>query len=63
MTPFDCILNPDRDIIFFTHGLTGHRVNWLRIFVVEARNQERLIVFKTDIMAKQILGIYKEARF
>lgn len=43
MTPFDCILNPDRDIIFFTHGLTGHRVNMLRNFLVEARNQERLI--------------------
>lgn len=27
------------------------------------RNQERLIVFKPDVMIKQILGIYKEARF
>ena len=27
------------------------------------RNQERLIRFKPDIMAKQILGIYQEARF
>ena len=43
MTSFHCILNPDKDIIFFTHGLTGHRVNWLRIFVDEARNQERLM--------------------
>jgi len=27
------------------------------------RNQERLILFKPDVMTKQILGIYKEARF
>jgi glycosyltransferase involved in cell wall biosynthesis len=27
------------------------------------RNQERLIRFKPDIMAKQILGVYQEARF
>ena len=43
MTRFNCILNPERDVILFSHGLSGHRLNWLRIFVVKAKEQERLL--------------------
>lgn len=63
MTPFNCVVNPDRDVVFFTHGLTGHRLNYLRIFAAEARNQERLmhLVMEPNIVDEnQLSAIYRE---
>ena len=52
-----CSLNPNKDIVMFSHGLTGHRSNWLRVFMAEAKRQKRKIhyVMGTNLAGEKIL--------
>lgn len=64
------VIGPDNKGLFDTFNVEQLSSLITKVIVDRAfadqlvlRNQERLILFKPDIMAKQILGIYQEARF
>ena len=58
----NCTLNEVQDIVFFSHGITGHRANWLRIFAAEAESQQRIIhfVMEASSSGEKILDSIRE---
>jgi hypothetical protein len=43
MTKSVCRIDDSKDLLLVSHGLTGHRINWLRLFLERAKIQKRVI--------------------